>query len=169
MLLDISRALKAQGSEFPFLLSGEISDQDILGEPVSFDKAAMNGLFSAAGKSVLIHGQLETIAHARCAKCLGSAKVDLKVPFREIFVQDGDPNDPDKFSFEGNWLDLSHLALSLAVLALPMRFICREDCKGLCPVCGGNLNKNLCTCQKELQQKHPFEALQQLLKKDEEV
>lgn len=169
MLLDISRALKDQGTEFPFLLVGQIPEQDVLGEQVSFDKASMSGFFSAAGKSVLIHGELETVAHARCARCLKPAQASLTAPFREIFIQDGDPEDPDKFAFEGNCLDLDHLALSLAVLELPIRFICRADCKGLCPVCGGNLNDNLCACQKESPKKHPFEALQQLLKKDEEV
>ncbi len=169
MLLDISRALRSQGTEFPFELSGEIPTQDILGEPVSFDGVTLSGMYSAAGKSVLIMGQLTAAVHARCAKCLGPAQVELMVPFREIFVQDGDPEDPDKFAFEGTFLDLSHLMLSMAVLALPMRFVCGEDCKGLCPVCGENLNKNHCTCRKEMQAKHPFEALQQLLTKDEEV
>ncbi len=168
MFLDISRALRSQGTEFPFELSGEIPPQDILGEPVSFDGVTLTGTFSAAGKSVLIMGQLTAAAHARCAKCLGPAQTSLKVPFREIFVQDGDPEDPDKFAFEGNSLDLGHLALSMAVLALPMRFVCGETCKGLCPVCGENLNKNHCTCRKDLPVKHPFEALQMLFK-DEEV
>ena len=169
MLLDISRALRSQGTEFPFALEGEIPAQDILGEMVSFDKVTLSGNFSAAGKSVLIEGQLTAAANARCAKCLSPAHVDVTVPFREIFVQDGDPEDPDKFAFEGYSLDLSHLTLSLALLELPLRFLCGEDCKGLCPVCGTNLNKQTCTCRKEMQLKHPFEALQHLLTKDEEV
>ncbi len=169
MLLDISRAFRTQGAEFPFELGGEIPTQDILGEPVSFNGVTLSGTYSAAGKSVLIVGQLKAAAHARCARCLGPAQVDLKVPFRETYVQDGDPEDPDKFAFEGSMLDLSHLALSMALLALPMRIVCGEDCRGLCPVCGTNMNRNHCTCRKELPSKHPFEALQTLFKKDEEV
>ena len=169
MLLDVSPALKDQGNEFPFLVRGGISPQDILGEAVSFDEAVLEGRFSATGRSVLLHGQLSTAAHARCANCLRPAQVKLAVPFREMFVQDGDPEDPDKFAFQGHTLALDHLALSVAVLALPLRFICRGDCRGLCPVCGEDLNKASCTCRKELPNKHPFEALQQLLTKDEEV
>ena len=169
MLLDISRALRSQGTEFSFALEGEIPDQDILGEMVSFDKVTMSGSFNAAGKSVLVEGQLTAYASARCAKCLSPAQAKVKVPFREIFVQDGDPEDPDKFAFEGYSLSLDHLALSLALLDLPMRFLCGGDCKGLCPVCGANLNKKTCTCRKETLTKHPFEALQHLLTKDEEV
>ena len=168
MLLDISRALRSPGTEFPFELDGEIPTQDVLGETVSFDKAALSGTYSAAGKSVLIQGQLFAAAHSVCAKCLGPAQMELTIPFREIFVQDGDPEDPDKFAFEGSLLDFGHLALSLAVLNLRIRFVCGAGCKGLCPVCGENLNKNQCTCRKELPIKHPFEALQMLLK-DEEV
>ena len=169
MLLDISRALRSQGTEFSFALEGEIPTQDVLGEMVTFDKATLSGVYSAAGKSVLIEGQLTVVANARCARCLNQAQAKITVPFREIFVQDGDPSDPDKFAFTGNSLDLGHLVLSLALLDLPMRFVCKEDCKGLCLVCGANLNKQICTCRKEMQTKHPFEALQQLLTKDEEV
>jgi len=169
MLLDISRALRSQGTEFPFALEGEIPTQDILGEMVTFDKVTMSGNYSAAGKSVLVEGQLTAAAHARCAKCLSRAQAEVTVPFREFYVQDGDPEDPDKFAFEGYSLNLDHLALSLALLDLPMRFLCGEDCKGLCPVCGASLNKQTCTCRKETLTKHPFEALQHLLTKDEEV
>lgn len=168
MLLDISQAFRSPGVEFPFELSGEILTQDILGEPVSFDGVTLSGTYSAAGKSVLITGQLKAAAHARCAKCQEPVQEDLKVSFQETFVQDGDPEDPDKFAFEGNVLDLSHLTLSLAVLDLPMRFLCKADCKGLCPVCGINQNRHHCTCRKEMPTKHPFEALQTLFK-DEEV
>ena len=169
MLLDISRALRSQGTEFPFALEGEIPTQDILGEMVTFDKVTMSGIYSAAGKSVLVEGQLTAAAHARCAKCLNPAQAEVTVPFREFYVQDGDPEDPDKFAFEGYSLNLDHLALSLALLDLPMRFLCSENCKGLCPVCGASLNKQTCTCRKEALIKHPFEALQHLLTKDEEV
>ncbi len=168
MLLDISRALRSQGTEFPFELGGEIPTQDILGEAVSFDKVTLSGTYNAAGKSVLIMGRLTATAKARCVKCLEPAQAQLAAPFRETFVQDGDPEDPDKFAFQGSNLDLGHLALSLAVLNLPMRFLCGGDCKGLCPVCGKNLNREHCTCRKESPEKHPFEALQTLFK-DEEV
>lgn len=167
MILDVSRALGAPGTEFPFLATQEVPAQDVLGEEVTFDKATISGFFSAAGDAIVLHGQLTTIARARCANCLAPAKAELQVPFREVFVREADPSDPDQFLFEGSRVDLSQMALALSVLALPMRFLCRADCQGANP--GGAEEKDHCACQKELPAKHPFEALQQLLTKDEEV
>lgn len=167
MVVDISRAWQSPGTEFPFQVSQEIPTQDILGENVVFDKAAISGFFTAAGDSIVLQGQLTSKANAVCANCLAPAEVDIQVLFREIFVREVEDDDSDSFLFEGNHVDVSQVALALAILALPMRFLCKEDCEGYCPNCGAE--KNLCTCQKELPSEHPFAALQQLLSKDEEV
>ncbi|MEG2372051.1 MAG: DUF177 domain-containing protein, partial [Hydrogenoanaerobacterium sp.] len=43
-------------------------------------------------------------------------------------------------------LDLDELALSDVILELPSKVLCKESCKGLCPICGVNLNEESCTC-----------------------
>lgn len=45
-------------------------------------------------------------------------------------------------------IELDEIVRSEIYLALPMKFLCKEDCKGLCPVCGKNLNRERCNCQK---------------------
>ena len=55
------------------------------------------------------------------------------------------------------------------VLELPMRFVCSEDCKGICYVCGANRNIAPCTCQEGGERQNPFSALSELLTEDEEV
>lgn len=168
MLLDITRALQTPGAEFPFVVSQEVAPQDILGEEVVFETAALTGFFSGVGESIYVHGRLSTVAHARCANCLAPAQAPIEVQFSESFMHGEDPEDPDRFTYEGSKIDFTDLATSLAVLALPMRFLCRENCEALCGTCGKD--KDHCTCQKELPAKqHPFAALQQLLTKDEEV
>lgn len=167
MLLDITRAIQAPGTEFPFVVSEEILPQEILGEEVVFDKATITGFFSGVGESIFVHGRLLTTAHARCANCLANAKADIEVPFSETFVREADSDDPDRFTFEGSQIDFAHLALSLSVLALPMRFKCKADCEGLCGTCGKETNH--CTCRKESPERNPFATLKQLLTKDEEV
>lgn len=167
MFLDVSKALRSPGAGFPFEVSLEIPPQDVLGEKITFTPVVLQGEMEGVGESVLLSGSLKTVAHAHCANCLAPAQVELSVPFRETFVRGEHPEDPDVFPFDGARIELDQMALSVAILALPMRFLCREDCQGLCPQCG--MDKKLCTCQKELPVKHPFEALQQLLTKDEEV
>ena len=167
MFLDVSKALRSPGTRFPFQQMLAIPVQDVLGEEVSFDPVQLEGSVEAVGESILLNGNLKTTAHAPCANCLAPAQAALDVPFSETFVHEAQPEDPDVFPYEGSRVELDQMALSVVMLALPMRFLCREDCQGFCAQCG--MDKNLCTCQKELPDKHPFAALQQLLTKDEEV
>lgn len=60
-------------------------------------------------------------------------------------------------------LDLDDLALSDILLALPVKNLCKEDCKGLCPVCGVNRNTETCECLKK-QVDPRLEKLGELLK-----
>jgi len=51
--------------------------------------------------------------------------------------------------YENDEIDLGHLMREQFYLALPMKPLCRDDCQGLCPVCGTNLNKGTCSCKRE--------------------
>ena len=55
------------------------------------------------------------------------------------------------------------------LLELPYRFLCSENCQGICPVCGKNRNIAPCTCQEGGERQNPFSALSELLTEDEEV
>lgn len=162
MKLDVSQALRNPGQEFPFKAEQAIAPQDVTGETVSFDPAVMEGVLCAMEDgSVILEGQLTTVAHARCAKCLSPARADIAAGFREIFYHDGQPEDDDRFDYEGSSVELERLAMFTAVLALPMRFLCREDCPGLAAYAGENVFTR--SSQEELPGQRPFEALQQLL------
>ena len=177
MLLDISRALRAPGEEIPFLHRDAIPPQVIFGDTVTFDDVALSGFFSLAGEDLHIWGELTGVAHGTCAGCLKSVDFPLKVSFDEIFnhlsrypQQENDPEDEDeRLVYEGSKVELSHLALTLAVLELPMRFLCREDCPGLAAYQPDDDFPISNACQKDMPDQHPFSALQQLLTKDQEV
>lgn len=79
--------------------------------------------------------------HGPCVRCLGEAALDLSVDAREY--QANDPRGDDELQSEyvsENELDLSGWARDAVALELPDQIVCREDCAGLCPVCGRNLN-----------------------------
>ena len=130
---------------------------------------SLTGKYSATEEDIAIFGTLTGQVHAICANCLGEAVIRIDVPFSEIYLHEGDAEDPDVFLYTGGAIDISRLAMTTAVLALPMRFLCRRDCKGYCPGCGGDLNHNQCLCHKQKRDENPFAALKQLLEQDEEV
>lgn len=175
MLLDISRALRAPGEDFPFLHREAIPPQEIFGETVTFDDTLLSGHFSLAGESLHIRGMLRTTAHGCCAGCLKPVSFPMEIPFDEIFTRQGHcpqeeetPGEEERLVFEGSKAELSHLALTLAVLELPMRFVCGENCPALDAVRPDDTPLTH-ACQKDMPDQHPFSALQQLLTKDQEV
>ena len=175
MLLDISRALRAPGEDIPFLHRDAIPPQEIFGETVTFDDVLLSGHYSMAGESLHIRGTLTTAAHGMCAGCLKPVTFPVEVPFDEIFTrqermpqEEDQEEDEERLMYEGSKVELSHLALTLAVLELPMRFECGENCPALDAVRPDD-TQSTHACQKDMPDQHPFSALQQLLTKDQEV
>ena len=162
MKLDVTQALRSPGEEFAFQVEQAIAPQEVSGETVTFDPALMKGVCSATEDgSVTLSGILTTVAHARCANCLSPASADVGAEFRETFYHDGEPESDDRFVYEGSAVELERLAMFTAMLELPMRFLCREDCPGLGEYAGKDVYTR--SSQEELPGQHPFAALQQLL------
>ena len=173
MFMEISQALRAPGEEFPFLHRDEISPQEIFSETVTFDDVLLQGRYAMLGTSLHLKGRLTAVAHAHCAACLKPVDYHVDVDFDEVFTRiednrnmqqlEKDEWDDEQLTFEGSKVDLGHLALTLTLLDLPIRFLCDEKCEFR-----PQENEETHACQKEPDQ-HPFEALQQLLTEDQEV
>ena len=176
MLLDISRALRAPGEEIPFLHRDAIPPQVIFGETVAFSDVTLSGFLCSVEDHLRIWGTLRTAAHGHCAGCLQPVDYPVEVPFDETFIRvtarnprpEEESPEEEEWYYEGSKVELSHLAMTLAVLELPMRFVCGDDCPALSGLASAeNLSSH--ACQKDMPDQHPFSALQQLLTKDQEV
>lgn len=176
LLLDISRALRTPGEEIPFQHCDEIPPQEIFGETVTFDDVLLQGYLSAADDSLRIRGTMTAVAHAHCAMCLRPVDYPVEVPFDEVFTRqtrfsradEASPDEEERLMYEGSKVELSHLAMTLAVLELPIRFECGEDCPARAAILPDDTPSSRAS-QKDLPDQHPFSALQQLLTKDQEV
>ena len=166
MELDVTQALLKPGEAFPFEAKVRVSPQEVDNESVSFDEILLKGRVSAMEGTVRLTGNLRTTAHASCAMCLEPADYPMDIPFTEIFRKDAVETEDEAFRYEGSTVSLDHVSLTLVMLNLPMRFLCRENCRG-----GKALEAystiSKCSCQEETQR--PFEALKRLLEEDEEV
>ncbi|MBQ9262938.1 MAG: DUF177 domain-containing protein [Clostridia bacterium] len=143
---------------------------------MTFDDVLLTGFYSVADESLHIRGQLTATAHAHCAWCLRPVDYPIEVPFDETFArltkynrQEENPDEEERLMYEGSKVELSHLAMTLAVLELPIRFECGDDCEGQAEFPSGDEAPSTRDCQKDMPDQHPFSALQQLLTKDQEV
>jgi len=114
-----------------------------------------------AGDEVRITGTLNMTLEQMCSRCLEPAQVSISKPFdlffRErneaMFDEDEevelDEEDTRTAFFTGTKLAMGDVLREQVLLALPMKVLCRVNCKGLCPTCGTNLNSASCSCPKE--------------------
>ena len=110
---------------------------------------------------------------ALCARCLedvsGSFSFDVE---RTVVTPDmtaglSEDRIDELVVVEDGFLDVDELLLEVLELSIPFRFLCREDCLGLCSKCGKNLNLGLCDCPKKKEIDPRLAILQKLLENDE--
>lgn len=117
----------------------------------------VQGVASAIEREIHIRGRLTTQVEMDCARCLEPVSQAVKRDF-DLFYQpldqspDGDeqvvPKGEEELGFySGEGVVLEDVAKEQVLLSLPMRAVCREDCKGLCPACGINRNRESCKCK----------------------
>ena len=105
-------------------------------------------------------GGVQTALELPCSRCIESFRLPIDSTF-ELRYHPQDENageserevgDDDDFStayYQNDEIDLEQLMREQFELALPMKPLCRADCKGLCAICGANLNRDTCTCVRE--------------------
>jgi uncharacterized protein len=116
-------------------------------------------------RGILVTAALEGSVTSVCSRCLEEFECPLSLDFEEEYFtsKDVSPEEADGFVIgEDHMLDLSEAIRQHTLLMLPMKPICREDCAGLCPVCGKNLNYGPCSCIQESSHSH-WAPLQSLL------
>ncbi len=166
MELDVAQALLRPGEAFPFQANVSISPQVVDSETVTFETVRLVGNYTAMDGQVYVSGTLATTSHAPCARCLKTVDYPLEISFQETFRKNAIETEDEDFFYEGTSVSLDHLSLTLAMLNLPMRFLCDENCQGSNELQKYRPNPKS-SCQEDTQR--PFEALKQLLEEDEEV
>ena len=129
-----------------------LDDRDLrLVEP-----ARVEGRVRPKGEEVQVSGTLTTTVETPCARCLKPVLIPIKAEFLERFVRavswrgeeqhELASEDLNLSVFDGETIALDELVREEIELAIPGQVFCREDCKGLCPVCGVDWNLKTCEC-----------------------
>ena len=169
-MLDVSRALKNPGQVYPFEASVELEEMEVLSDVVHFEDVSVRGEYLCPGDDrISLKARAAAQANTRCSRCLEPVRIPVSADVDAVFDRRPDPEDPDLYSFEASTLELTDAVRDALLLELPLRVLCAEDCRGLCPVCGINLNKGTCTCQEGAEVINPFSALKNIVLNDEEV
>jgi len=108
------------------------------------------------GTEVVVTGGLQATARLQCSRCLEPVAASV-APVLDLHLLPAPSvrhervelglDDLELDFYQGDTLDLGRLLHSETHLALPMKHLCRDDCRGLCPICGGNRNLTVCACE----------------------
>jgi uncharacterized protein len=153
--------LKEQGEAFSHLYAPvEVELEEEGARLVS--AAEVTGNASKKGEEVRVRGSIKTEVELLCDRCAAPRRAPLEVEFDARFIPQATAADETDnvellaedlglATYEGDAVDVDELVREQIMLALPLRNLCREDCKGLCPKCGADLNAGQCSCeQKEI-------------------
>jgi uncharacterized protein len=176
MQFNVAQLLKEPtGSTRKYEISEELDDLD----PEIVIQAPITGKvkFTKIPQGILVNGDMETVVEVACGRCLEPFDVPVTIEIEEQFrptldlvtgarLPVGDDDDTATVIDERNQLDLSEVVRQDLLIALPVHALCREDCKGLCPTCGANLNEGACDCENE-EFDPRWDALRSLLDADQ--
>ena len=104
------------------------------------------------GRELRVQGEADLTIQIPCDRCLTEVPVDFKLEFdRHIDVDDKEAVRADELDeanyIDGYDLDVDRLLCNEILVGWPMKILCREDCKGICSICGQNLNEGACNCE----------------------
>jgi len=122
------------------------------------------------GSEICIRGRLGTRLEAYCDRCLGSVAIPIEQEFDLVYrpvstiVREEEVELPeDELGvgfFSGEGIELADVVTEQVILAMPMKVVCQTDCRGLCPVCGADLNFEKCGCL-PAKENSPFSLLKE--------
>jgi uncharacterized protein len=149
-MLRISLAAVREG---PVMIADQIAPDDPLVVATGLALAvplAVAGRLSTAGEGKYYwQATLETVVRAECRRCLAPVDVPVAESLGLVFVDEAEADGGDDCYLvprRASVLDLSEAVREELLLAAPQFVECREDCRGLCPRCGADLNAGACGC-----------------------
>ena len=145
MKLDLKK-LKRSGKDREDFFFEYSADAELVDIPeCNFDGAVkITGSVLLTGEhSCLVSGEVEFTLKGECTRCLNDATNTYVAEFNEALEE----NNPDGYSVKNDTVDLTVIVDDVIAMNIPVSFLCREDCKGLCAGCGTNLNDGECKCK----------------------
>jgi len=128
---------------------------------------SVNVHLAKIGEDVDIKGDFNVKIEFECDRCCDASSLVIKDKFHLFLMPKKDYEDEEEVDEEGEMelgyyeeeVDLSEYVKELLLLALPVKLLCSDTCRGICPNCGANLNREKCSCPSGASKKSPFDIL----------
>ncbi len=155
MIIDVSRILSTEGASEDFTGEFEIESIDLSGSEIKLRLGTYTARVSnEEGRTLAVSADPVVTVTRPCDRCTCDVTEKYELHVDEVFPISDEiaSTDPDE---DGQWLDGNELLIDRMVadellLVLPPKVLCKDDCRGLCPVCGTDLNHGSCDCDRSV-------------------
>ena len=158
MNIDVFRIKKDVNATIPF----HFSASSLSTGTITYTGLEIEGKVLNNGAVLNVTGQILGEARFVCGRCLEPYLAKVEIPFQEDFKEGLSDEDADMSWYQGDSINIAETVRERLILAEPFKQICCEQCRGLCPICGKNLNMESCSCATEVTNPK-FAVLQKLL------
>lgn len=159
MYIDILNIV--EGKEYTIEKTKKGDDKLFVNRSIRFnDDITIIGNYVYYGDTLTVNAEVIISLSADCDRCLKETKRIITIPFNEVFTKD---NEDVSYSIDNNKVKLDDAIAENILLSIPDRILCKEDCRGICAVCGSDLNTTGCQCDRETEDKNPFAILKTIV------
>ncbi|MCE5220437.1 MAG: DUF177 domain-containing protein [Clostridium sp.] len=107
------------------------------------------GVISSDSDILILSAKIEANLEMICSRCLDTFIYPIDIDIEERFTTNRSTEDGEAIVVMDDVLDITEVVETSIISTLPIKRVCKDDCKGLCQECGCNLNYNACSCHKE--------------------
>lgn len=147
MIIDIKELFDAPGTEIS--LNGEVSlaDVDIWGQKIFRSPVQVSGVFKNRSGIITLKYRATAVLEYSCDRCGKESTRKEEYEFEHWLARELASGENDDYILvPSGTIDMDELVMTDVTLELPFKLLCRDDCKGLCPICGADLNVTTCDC-----------------------
>ena len=150
MLLQLKSLFMGDTQSVPIDCELDFSELELYGERPLREPVRVTGQVENRTGIVQLTADVAYVLDTACARCMTPLHRESRLPIEHVLVASLNREDAEDLILVDNFqLPLDDLVETDLILSLPMKILCREDCRGLCPMCGKNLNEGLCGCRTE--------------------
>ena len=157
MLIDVYATVNRKDLSIPYEAEIDLDIDFDCGYRIIGKAKTVDCCSYAGDNEFIVNGRLTFAILGACALCDVSAKAEVTTEYSERFAA---ANNEDAYPIAGDKLNLAPMLKDAAILALPMRILCKDDCMGLCSKCGQDMNIGCCECDND--DDNPFAVLKTL-------
>ena len=149
MRLNVKKIINAPGERMEFSFEMDLSDVEFGGLYPIQQPVVVTGQVRNIAGMLLLNFEASTVLNSVCDRCLKAFDEPKTVSCEYMLAEEvQDEENDDIILLENDEFDLGDLARTAFILGMDTKTLCSEDCKGLCPMCGADLNQGPCSCVK---------------------